>query len=241
MKPSWVGLCCLFMTSPGVAETVRFQRGDANGDGIINLSDAVSTLGFLFLGKATPSCLDAADANDDGLVDISDALATLGFLFLGGTEIPLPGPDTCGTDPTTDELSCDAYDPCDDMQSARILEVTVRGSPGSYTFSVRIESPDEGCDQYADWWEVITPEGRLLYRRILAHSHTNEQPFTRSGGPVIVEGDTDVIVRAHMNTAGYGTQVFRGSPNGGFESVLLEAGFAAELAEEAPLPEGCAF
>ena len=125
---------------------------------------------------------------------------------------------------------------------ADVVAVRTSGSPGAYSFAVTLQSPDTGCDQYADWWEVITPDGELLYRRILAHSHVNEQPFTRSGGPVDVQATTRVIVRAHMNDAGYGGVAFSGSEEAGFAAdASVTAELAPQLAEEAPLPNGCAF
>jgi hypothetical protein len=91
---------------------IYFSRGDSNGDGATDISDAITTLGFLFLGNpADLSCRDAADSNDDGSVDISDAIWTLTFKFLGGVEIPAPGPDSCGVDPTDDGLPICSYDP----------------------------------------------------------------------------------------------------------------------------------
>lgn len=124
---------------------------------------------------------------------------------------------------------------------AKITEVAVSGNSGNYTFNVTIESPDTGCDQYADWWEVFTPDGELLYRRILAHSHVDEQPFTRSGGPVPITENTEVIVRAHMNNLSYGTQVFRGTVSGGFEVDSIGTDFAIQLETTEPLPTDCAF
>jgi len=122
-----------------------------------------------------------------------------------------------------------------------VTTAVVSGDPGNYTFSVTIQSPDTGCAQYADWWEVIRPDGSLIYRRILTHSHVNEQPFTRSGGPVNITPDDEIIVRAHMNNQGYGEQVLRGSVNQGILAESLDASFAIELATSAPLPDGCAF
>lgn len=131
----------------------------------------------------------------------------------------------------------------DNMETtlAKVTAVTVSGNLGSYTFNVTIESPDTGCDQYADWWEVFNPSGDLLYRRILAHSHVDEQPFTRSGGPVPIMANTAVIVRAHMNNLSYGTQVFRGTVSGGFEVDSLSNNFAILLETTEPLPTNCAF
>jgi len=82
----------------------HFRRGEANGDGNADLSDAVFILNFLFLGAAAPTCVDAADANDDGKLDLSDAVFFLNYLFLGGSSPPAPGPDACGGDPTMDGL-----------------------------------------------------------------------------------------------------------------------------------------
>lgn len=89
-----------------------FRRGDTNGDGRLDVSDPVATLGALFLGSDPIACLDAADANDDGATDISDAVAVLAYLFLGGREPPAPGPLACGPDPGADALDCGSYEAC---------------------------------------------------------------------------------------------------------------------------------
>lgn len=122
-----------------------------------------------------------------------------------------------------------------------VVAVNVGGAVQAYTFSVEVRSPDQGCNQYADWWEVITLEGELIYRRILLHSHVNEQPFTRSGGPVTIGPDEVVIIRAHMNPGGYGSQAIRGSVVQGFEPIELRPDFAPALDRVAPLPEECDF
>lgn len=124
---------------------------------------------------------------------------------------------------------------------AEVTAVTVTGDPGAYTFNVTVQSPDTGCDQYADWWEVLTEDGNLVYRRILAHSHVDEQPFERSGGPVDIEPNQTVIVRAHMSSAGYGPQALEGAPVADFEARTLPDDFAAALAEAEPQPGDCAF
>ena len=124
---------------------------------------------------------------------------------------------------------------------AKIVSVAVSGEATSYTFNVGISSPDTGCDQYANWWEVITVDGVLLYRRILGHSHVDEQPFVRSGGSINATEDQILIIRPHMNNLGYGTQVYKGSVNSGFSEMIIETTFASNLAEEEPLPSGCDF
>ena len=124
---------------------------------------------------------------------------------------------------------------------ADVLSVEVSGSPNAYQFSVQIASPDTGCEQYADWWEVLSEQGQLLYRRILLHSHVNEQPFVRSGGPVNIEADTVILIRAHMNKAGYGGITIKGTVQSGFNEVSLSPDFAVDIETTPPLPEGCDF
>ena len=80
-------------------------RGDANDDGLVNLSDAVFVLGNLFQETAAPYCLDAADVNDSGVVDISDPILILNVLYQGTGSIRSPFPEK-GFDPTPDELFC---------------------------------------------------------------------------------------------------------------------------------------
>lgn len=131
--------------------------------------------------------------------------------------------------------------PMTDTVFAEVLEVKTTGAPNAYQFEVKVSSPDTGCDQYADWWEVLSEAGGLLYRRVLLHSHVNEQPFTRSGGPVPINGNTVVYVRAHMNVGGYGGTVFKGTAADGFQPFDVETDFGADVETLPPLPEGCAF
>jgi CHRD domain-containing protein len=83
-----------------------FLRGDSNGDGVVDVSDIVTTLTYLFQGGARPYCLDAADDNDDGGVDVSDAIAGIFFLYQNGGSLPEPGALIPGSDPTADNLYC---------------------------------------------------------------------------------------------------------------------------------------
>jgi hypothetical protein len=95
-----------------------FHRGDAFPDGKIDLADAVSLLGFLFLGGEPLPCAEAADADNDGAIVVSDAIAILAFLFLGGPAPASPGPVTepCGPDldpaGSPGDLGCASYSPC---------------------------------------------------------------------------------------------------------------------------------
>jgi len=90
--------------SPGTTRPV-FLRGDANFDGMVNLSDGIFTLAYLFQGGAEPRCLDATDSDDNGKLDLTDVIFTLTFLFQGGASPPAPFPEN-GPDPVSDDLHC---------------------------------------------------------------------------------------------------------------------------------------
>jgi hypothetical protein len=91
---------------------VEFIRGDANADGAADVSDAVRTLVYLFLGGVEPACPKSLDADDSGTLDVTDAVFELEYLFLGGPAPASPFPD-CGPDPTGDELSCLSHAACE--------------------------------------------------------------------------------------------------------------------------------
>ncbi|MGF1460405.1 MAG: hypothetical protein ACFBSG_15440 [Leptolyngbyaceae cyanobacterium] len=151
---------------------------------------------------------------------------------------PLPA---SGSQPTSQEAPTTGKAPSTDTLAQVVAVVPQLQSEGQYTFRVTIASADTGCDQYANWWEVITADGDLLYRRILAHSHVDEQPFERSGDPVAIAADQSVIVRAHMEPDGYSSQAMKGTVADGFEPTALPEGFTADLATVAPQPNDCAF
>ena len=99
------GLLLTAIFVPDVGPNDIFLRGDSNRDGHVDLSDAVYTLGYLFLGGPAPACADAADADDSGLVEITDSIRLLGTLFLGDEALPPPTGEP-GPDPTADGLPC---------------------------------------------------------------------------------------------------------------------------------------
>ncbi len=113
--PEWPDMPSSFSVTvpPQGSGSASFVRGDSNGDGQLDISDAIVLLGCLFLGSACPGCRDAADSNDDSATDLADALYALGHIFLGSSAPPLPFP-ACGHDPTQDGLDCASYPPCED-------------------------------------------------------------------------------------------------------------------------------
>jgi hypothetical protein len=87
----------------------EFVRADANADGLINITDGIYVLNYLFLGGPTPTCLEAANSNGDALLNITDGIYVLNFLFLGGPEPPAPYP-ACGS--LAVDVDCAAFTPC---------------------------------------------------------------------------------------------------------------------------------
>jgi hypothetical protein len=155
-----------------------------------------------------------------------------------------------GSDLGDSDVNSDSGTNTPEAPYANVMAVSVSGNSGAYTFSVSVESADIDCNQFADWWEVLSEDGTLIFRRILEHPHTDENgtsdpdapgnTFTRSGDPVEVEADKVVIVRAHMSNGGYNGTAMRGSVNEGFsEAMDIDSQFAPGVEVENPLPEGC--
>jgi hypothetical protein len=84
-----------------------FRRGDADGNGKVEINDPVFVLNHLFATGGPLPCPDAADADDTGTINLTDAVWTLRWLFLGGPPPAPPGPAVCGADPGVDGLPAD--------------------------------------------------------------------------------------------------------------------------------------
>ncbi len=62
--------------------------GDANGDGAINIGDAIFLISHIFKGGPAPDPMEAGDANCDGNINIADPVYLIDYIFRGG---PPPG------------------------------------------------------------------------------------------------------------------------------------------------------
>ena len=93
---------------------------------------------------------------------------------------------------------------------ATVVRATATASGnGAYSFSATVAHADTGWKHYADKFEVLTPDGTVLGKRILVHPHVDEQPFTRDLGNVkIPAGISSVIVRAWDNVHKAGDKTF---------------------------------
>ena len=80
--------------------------GDPNGDGAIDIGDAIAMLGYLFNAEAI-SCVAAMDVNGDNQVDISDPIYELSYLFNQGAPPVGGGECTPDTNPANADLGCE--------------------------------------------------------------------------------------------------------------------------------------
>jgi hypothetical protein len=82
---------------------------------------------------------------------------------------------------------------------ADVVDVKVRQTaPDTFAFDVTVRHGDTGWTHYANKWEVVTADGKVLGVRTLYHPHETEQPFTRSlSGVRIPTSVTTVVVRAY--------------------------------------------
>ncbi|MBN1418557.1 MAG: hypothetical protein JXP34_07245 [Planctomycetes bacterium] len=90
----------------------HFVRGEAGGDGALDLGDGIVILSWLFVDGPAPMCLDAADVDDNGRIDISDAVRVFRLLFVPEEPMPPPPGLSCGPDETEDALDCRLFLPC---------------------------------------------------------------------------------------------------------------------------------
>ena len=166
-------------------------------------------LGVLSLAAACQSTL----APTDTPTAIPSPVPTI-----GATTMPeptnSPAPDT--PEPTEAPTPTETPTPSSvatEAGNADVLNVrAVQTGDDTWAFHVSVEHPDTGWEDYADGWDVVTPDGEVIkpdpdspFTRLLLHPHENEQPFTRSqSGIAIPEGVTQVRVRAHDLVDGYG-------------------------------------
>ncbi len=68
-----------------------------------------------------------------------------------------------------------------------------QSSDKTWSFRVTLKHADEGWDHYANEWQVIAPDNKILATRTLYHPHVNEQPFTRGTQGVKIPADMKTV------------------------------------------------
>lgn len=89
--PMVVGYCEGFVREPVLEANCCVQAGDADLDGITNVSDCVYIIYTIFGGGPGFPCEPQADADGSGIANISDVVYLLAFIFAGG-RVPVCGP-----------------------------------------------------------------------------------------------------------------------------------------------------
>ena len=89
----------------GAGAEATFVRGDANGDGVVNLRDILIATRMLFENQPLPLCEDRLDANDNGTVTVLDTVFMADVVFAQRAALAKPFPGE-GGDPTEDHLPC---------------------------------------------------------------------------------------------------------------------------------------
>lgn len=85
-----------------------------------------------------------------------------------------------------------------------------KAGDGSFSFEVTVRHTDTGWDHYADKWDIVAPDGRVIATRVLYHPHVGEQPFTRGLSGVDLPPEIEqVTVRAHDSVHEYGGETIR--------------------------------
>lgn len=123
------------------------------------------------------------------------------------TDETQPAPGTSSTTPTRG-INKTGQGNADVLHVRAVKE----SDPNRWTFHVTVQHPDQGWEDYADGWDVVTPTGEVLKRdpedpftRLLLHPHVEEQPFTRSQSGIFIPPDVSKVrVRAHDLVDGYG-------------------------------------
>ena len=79
--------CAHLVGALGVGCTDVFLCGDADGNGMISIGDAVYIINYIFAGGPAPVPLQAGDVDCNGSISIGDAVYLINYIFAGG---PVP-------------------------------------------------------------------------------------------------------------------------------------------------------
>jgi len=73
-----------YMVRTGYVHATYVKRGDATGDGLIDLGDLLLLVSYLYKGGPAPCPMEAGDINCDGVIDLGDILYIVSYLYKGG-------------------------------------------------------------------------------------------------------------------------------------------------------------
>ena len=88
---------------------------------------------------------------------------------------------------------------------ADVLQARADCNAATCSFSATVRHADTGWDHYANRFEVVGPDGKVIATRVLQHPHVQEQPVTRTlEGVRVPEGVELVRIRAGDSRHGLG-------------------------------------
>jgi len=183
---------------------IRSRKNFLNG--LILLACAIMLTGCVSQSAAPASSSgESLDANAVG--------TTFGQLIETPTPVPTRAAEGIKIPTQAPTGIIDPSDTSGEQGNADVIFVRAKYlEDGIWTFYVTVQHLDIGWNDYADGWDVLTPEGEVLkpdpqsqFTRTLLHPHVDEQPFTRSqSGIAIPAGVDQVRVRAHDLVHGFG-------------------------------------
>ena len=85
-QPSAIGISQSdsFVVKAGYVHAAFILHGDADGDGVVDISDVVYLIHYLFVKGPEPIPMEAGDVNCNGVVNIADVIYLLNYVFIGG-------------------------------------------------------------------------------------------------------------------------------------------------------------
>lgn len=160
----------LFISVASSVSAQSFIRGDVDTNGTVDITDPILALDAMFLGQFQIPCEKSADVDDSGVLDITDPIVNLGYQFLGNFVPPAPGPESCGTDPTADALTCLSFPSCASTSFVTISspenffatkedKITVTGSSSADILEVQVNGISAVVDDGSYSVEVSLREG----------------------------------------------------------------------------------
>ena len=86
-----------------------------------------------------------------------------------------------------------------------VVDVSIKSTgQHRYYISTTLKHADAGWDHYADRWDVLDSNGKMIGQRVLHHPHVNEQPFTRSLSLTMPDHIKQITIRGHDSVHGDG-------------------------------------
>ena len=85
-----VGMCCVLVDTAMPCVNCCEDRGNADGEGGVNIADLTYLVDYIFFGGSPPPCPEEGDVDASGAVIVADVTYLVEYIFYGG-----PAPAAC--------------------------------------------------------------------------------------------------------------------------------------------------